>query len=238
MIKKVLKLLIVFIISIIIGNTLYGIYKEAKISDTPGNNEKESEFSIAELMMGKSSKGIAELNEDSTNTKDSIEDDENENKENKQDSELSKAKVNLPTTYKGYAVSAKLYIPKIDLNTYILDDKSDEAMWICPTKYYGPEPNEVGNYCIAAHNYDKENMFNHIIELEIGDTIYLADNKNGTVEYEVYDIYKAIPTDTEALLQNTNGKAEITLITCSDYSSKRIIVKAKMSGLGTGSFPT
>ena len=199
MIKKVLKLLIILIISIIIGNTLYGIYKEAKISDAPGNNAKESEFSIAELMMGKGSENKIE-------------------------------QVNLPTTYKGYVVSAKLYIPKINLNTYVLDDKSDEAMWICPTKYYGPEPNEVGNYCIAAHNYDKENMFNHIIELEIGDTIYLSDNKNGTVGYEVYDIYKAIPTNTEALLQNTNGKAEITLITCSDYSSKRIIVKCRVWG--------
>ena len=199
MIKKVLKLLIILIISIIIGNTLYGIYKEAKISDAPGNNAKESEFSIAELMMGKGSENKIE-------------------------------QVNLPTTYKGYVVSAKLYIPKINLNTYVLDDKSDEAMWICPTKYYGPEPNEVGNYCIAAHNYDRENMFNHIIELEIGDTIYLSDNKNGTVGYEVYDIYKAIPTNTEALLQNTNGKAEITLITCSDYSSKRIIVKCRVWG--------
>ena len=199
MIKKVLKLLIILIISIIIGNTLYGIYKEAKISDAPGNNAKESEFSIAELMMGKGSENKIE-------------------------------QVNLPTTYKGYVVSAKLYIPKINLNTYVLDDKSDEAMWICPTKYYGPEPNEEGNYCIAAHNYDRKNMFNHIIELEIGDTIYLSDNKNGTVGYEVYDIYKAIPTNTEALLQNTNGKAEITLITCSDYSSKRIIVKCRVWG--------
>ena len=199
MIKKVLKLLIILIISIIIGNTLYGIYKEAKISDAPGNNAKESEFSIAELMMGKGSENKIE-------------------------------QVNLPTTYKGYVVSAKLYIPKINLNTYVLDDKSDEAMWICPTKYYGPEPNEEGNYCIAAHNYDRKNMFNHIIELEIGDTIYLSDNRNGTVAYEVYDIYKAIPTNTEALLQNTNGKAEITLITCSDYSSKRIIVKCRVWG--------
>ena len=36
MINKILKLLIILIISIIIGNTLYGIYKEAKISNVPG----------------------------------------------------------------------------------------------------------------------------------------------------------------------------------------------------------
>ena len=197
MINKILKLLIILIISIIIGNTLYGIYKEAKISNVPGKKSVENGFGIAEFMTGK-------------------------------DNEEKSEQINLPTTYKGYEVSAKLYIPKINLNTYVLDDKSDEAMWICPTKYYGPEPNEEGNYCIAAHNYDRKNMFNHIIELEIGDTIYLSDNKNGKVKYEVYDIYKAIPSNTEALLQNTNGKTEITLITCSDYSSKRIIVKCRV----------
>ena len=100
-------------------------------------------------------------------------------------------------------------------------------MWICPTKYYGPEPNEKGNFCIAAHNYDKENMFNHIIDLKAGDEIYLSDNKNGKVKYEVYDVYKSKPTDNTPLEQETNGQVEITLITCSDYSSKRIIVKAR-----------
>ncbi len=220
MIKKILKILIIFIISIIIGNTAYGIYKEAKISDRPGNKAKKSELSIVDFLIGKTNKDEAGVNINDTNNL-------IENNKDKQKVEISKEKVNLPETYKGYVVSAKLYIPKVDLETYVLDDKSDEAMWICPTKYYGPEPNEVGNYCIAAHNYDKENMFNHLIELEIGDTIYLADNKNGKVEYKVYDIYKAVPTNTEALLQNTNGKTEITLITCSDYSSKRIIVKAK-----------
>ena len=129
--------------------------------------------------------------------------------------------------YKGYNVSAKLTIPKIDLETYVFEDYDEEAMWLCPTKYFGPEPNEAGNYCIAAHNYNKENMFNHIIELEEGDSIFLSDNKKGQVKYEVYDIYKAEPTDNSPLEQNTNGQKEMTLITCSDYSSKRIIVKAR-----------
>src|SRR5699024_9577128 len=102
-------------------------------------------------------------------------------------------------------------------------------MWLCPTKYFGPEPNEIGNYCIAAHNYDKENMFNHIIELTEGDKIILSDNKNGSVFYEVYDVYKVEPNQTEVLSQQTEGNTDITLITCSDYSSKRIIVKARRS---------
>ena len=189
MIKKIIKLLIILIISAIIGNTVYGIYKESKISNTPNK--------------------IAIINENNTKIE--------ENSAN--DSEK------IVKQYKGYEVSAKLEIPKIKLDTYVLDEKSEEAMWVCPTKYYGPEPNEVGNYCIAAHNYDKENMFNHIIELKIGDKIYLTDNENGKIEYRVYDIYKTEPENTVPLMQD-NEKTEITLITCSDYSSKRIIVKA------------
>lgn len=129
--------------------------------------------------------------------------------------------------YKGHKVTAKLTIPKIDLDTYVFEEYDEEAMWICPAKYYGPEPNEMGNFCIAAHNYDKENMFNHIIDLEAGDKIYLSDNKNGKIKYEVYDVYKVKPTDNTPLEQETNGQVELTLITCSDYSSKRIIVKAR-----------
>ena len=69
-------------------------------------------------------------------------------------------------------------------------------------------------------------MFNHIIELKAGDKLTLEDNKNGVKIYEIYDIYKVKPTDTEVLSQKTNGRTELTLITCSDYSSTRIIVKA------------
>ena len=142
-------------------------------------------------------------------------------KENKEDEAIS-----LPKSYKGYIVDSKLEIPKIKLNTYVFEEYDEEAMWICPTKYYGPEPNGIGNYCIAAHNYNKQNMFDNIIKLESGDIIYLSDNENGKQQYTVYDVYKVDPDNTKPLLQNTNRKKEITLITCSDYSSKRIIVKA------------
>lgn len=194
MIKKTIKLIIILIISIIIGNSIYGMYKEIKISNAPNKTMITNENSNAEYQ-----------NNNINNTK--------------------KSKEIIPEKYKGYMVSSKIVIPKINLETYVLDEKSEEAMWICPTKYYGPKPNEVGNYCIAAHNYNKENMFNHIIELEIGDKIYLMDNQRGKLEYEVYDIYKTTPDNTTPLMQETESP-EITLITCSDYSSKRIIVKA------------
>ncbi len=197
MVRKFFMLLIVLIMSILIGNMAYGMYREFELKDGP------SESYLANM----------ESKEENVN----INENPNENKT------IEK----IEEEYRGYKVSAKLTIPKINLDTYVLEKYSTETMDICPTKYFGPNPNEVGNYCIAAHNYNKENMFNHIIELEIGDTIILVDNKNGKVEYEVYDVYKVKPDETELLSQKTEGEIELTLITCSDYSSKRIVVKAR-----------
>ncbi len=197
MFRKILKLLIVLILSILIGNMAYGMYQEFNLKDGPNV----------------SSLANTEWTQGTLNTE----------KEEKEIKVIEK----IQEQYKGYEVSAKLTIPKIELDTYVLEKYSTETMDLCPTKYFGPEPNEVGNFCIAAHNYNKENMFNHIIELEIGDTIILSDNKNGKVEYEVYDVYKVKPEETEPLSQKAEGRTELTLITCSDYSSKRIIVKAR-----------
>lgn len=196
MLRNFIKLIIILIISMLIGNMAYGMYKEAKIGNGPNEILTEDEENIIE-------KNVENIIQNNTKIE------------------------TIDKEYKGYKVSAKLEIPKINLQTFILDADDEEAMWLCPTKYFGPAPNEAGNYCIAAHNYDKENMFNHIIELEKGDKIYLTDNKNGKILYEIYDIYKVKPTDTQVLSQKTNGSTELTLITCSDYSSKRIIVKAR-----------
>ena len=131
--------------------------------------------------------------------------------------------------YKGYKVDAKLQIKKLDIDTYVLKEYSKQAMEVCVSKYYGPEPNEIGNYCIAGHNYITKNMFSNLGKLEIGDEIILIDNYNGAIHYTVYDKYKVKPEQTEVLSQNTNGRRELTLITCSDYSSKRIIIKARVN---------
>lgn len=222
MLKKIIQLLIIFAISILIGNMAYGMYREAQLENGPsnfiGNNKQQTEENInstTNTMSNSTTNSAANSMPNSTT-----------NSETNSTSEKNNLIPRLPNKYKGYEVSSKLSIPKIDLETYILNSQEDDAMWLCPTVYFGPEPNEVGNYCIAAHNYDKENMFNHIIELKVGDNLTLEDNKNGIKTYEIYDIYKVKPTDTEVLSQKTNGRTELTLITCSDYSSTRIIVKA------------
>ena len=132
----------------------------------------------------------------------------------------------LPKTYMDYEVIAKLEIPKINLETNVLKDYTTDGMKVCSSKFFGPEPNEVGNFCIAGHNYDQENMFNHLINLEKGDELYLTDNKNGKVIYSIYDIYRVKPQNTAPIGQETNGNKIVTLITCVNYSRSRLIVQA------------
>ncbi len=150
---------------------------------------------------------------------------ENTVKEEKEE-ELKDLKL-IPKTYKGYKVSASLKIDKLDIDTYVLEQYSKPAMEVSVVKYFGPSPNEEGNYCIAGHNYITKNMFSKLGNLNIGDKLFLTDNFHGNVCYVIYDKYKVKPTQVSSLSQKTNGRKEITLITCSDYSSKRIIIKAR-----------
>lgn len=140
--------------------------------------------------------------------------------------EITYPKETIQETYKGYDVIAKLEIPKIDLETYVINF-SESALNISVTKFWGDEPNKVGNFCIAGHNFKNKNMFHNLKKLQIGDTIILKDNNTGNVEYEVYNIYTVIPEDVSCISQDTNGKKEVTLITCTNDSKKRIIVKAR-----------
>lgn len=128
--------------------------------------------------------------------------------------------------YKGYEVDSKLEIPKIELETYVLKEFSKEALNVSVTKFWGCKPNVTGNYCIAGHNFKNKNMFHDLKKLEKQDNLFIIDNKVGKVEYEIYDIYKVLPEDTSCLEQETNGKKEVTLITCTSDSEERIIVKA------------
>ncbi len=129
--------------------------------------------------------------------------------------------------YKGYTVCAKLEIPNIKLETYILKNYSIKALNVSVTKFWGVDPNETGNCCIAGHNFKNKNMFRNLKKLKIGDKFTISDNNIGKVEYEIFDIYTVFPKDTSCLNPETENQKEVTLITCTNDSEKRIIVKAK-----------
>lgn len=133
---------------------------------------------------------------------------------------------NMPRELKGYKVIGKLEIPKIKLNTYILDHTDKKTLKVSITKLYGPNINEVGNFCMAGHNYRNNKMFGGIKKLEKGDKIVLTSPNGKSITYEVYENYQTDPKDVSSLSQDTGGEREITMITCTAGAIKRVIIKA------------
>lgn len=99
---------------------------------------------------------------------------------------------------------------------------------ISPTKFWGADPNEVGNFCIVGHNYRNTKFFSKVPTLEKGDVIEITDSAGKTLRYSVYNKYEVVPEDLSCTSQLTDGKKEITLITCTNDSKKRVIVKASV----------
>jgi len=108
--------------------------------------------------------------------------------------------------YKGYKVAAKLEIPKIELETYILSTYSEKSLNLSVTKFWGADPNRIGNCCIAGHHAQNKNMFHNLRNLEAEDNLWIIDKDIGRVEYEIYDIYTVPPEDVKCLSQETRRK--------------------------------
>ena len=70
-------------------------------------------------------------------------------------------------------------------------------------------------------------MFGRLSEIVNGDIVELEDMDGNIVKYAVYDKYTVEPTDTRCTSQLTNGRKEVTLITCTNYGKQRLVVKAR-----------
>ncbi len=131
-----------------------------------------------------------------------------------------------------YTTESILNIPSLDISYPVLTHlqepyTTDELLKISLAKFWGGAPNKVGNYVIVGHNYKNKKMFGKLSGISVGDIVELTDLTGTTLKYEVYDKYKVQPEDTSCTSQRTNGRKEITLITCTNYGTQRLIVKAR-----------
>jgi LPXTG-site transpeptidase (sortase) family protein len=127
-----------------------------------------------------------------------------------------------------YTAEAFLTITKLDISYPVLSKTSDELLKISLNKYWGNGPNKVGNYCIVGHNYANGKLFGKLSQMEIGDIAELKSISNGkTVQYEAYAKYTVNPDDVSCTSQLTDGKREITLITCKNFGTQRLIIKCR-----------
>ena len=127
-----------------------------------------------------------------------------------------------------YKAVGSISIPKINVNYPILAETSVSLLKVAPCKFYGPNPNEEGNLCIAGHNYKTDKFFSKVPKnIVVGDIIQITDLSGRTLKYSVFDKYSVYPEDTSCTSQLTNGNKIVTLITCTDDNKKRVIVQAK-----------
>ena len=228
--KKIYKFdffLSVFLVCILISFCIYAEYSRNK-------DEEVSQEILANL----------NIPEEDTTVVDSkvwiavLDDAEQTEELNENLEEIQEIKTNnktVETTKSGfrYSTIATINIPKINVEYPIIDGETDSVeetealLKISPTKFWGPEPNEVGNFCIVGHNYRNSRFFSKVPTLENGDIIKITDLAGQTINYRVYNKYEVDPTDVSCTTQLTNGNKEITLITCTNDSKLRVIVKAR-----------
>ena len=233
--KKIYKvnfILSVFLICILTTLCIYAEYDRNKSEET------------SQEILSDVNKKINEMEEDTLSKKDILlvvldGNEEDYNVTNLQQEEVDIAKINAQAekkqTASGYTYKtiATIKIPKINVNYAVLQGdtgslKETEALLqISPCKFHGYDPNEVGNFCIVGHNWRNTKFFSKVPTLEIGDKVELTDLSNRTIVYEVYDIHTVMPDDTHDTTQVTDGRKEVTLITCTDDSKLRVIVRCK-----------
>lgn len=128
------------------------------------------------------------------------------------------------STHEGYDVLGKIVIEDLQVEQYILDSKEDAALDKGVIRLYGGSINNYGNFCIAGHN--KSGVFEKLIELEAEDTFTIIEPDFSETTYKITEIYSVEADDLKCLLQD-DDKIEITLITCENASTTRLVVKAE-----------
>ncbi len=124
-----------------------------------------------------------------------------------------------------YTISAILNIPSLGIRYPVLSKNSEELMEISLNKYWGSEPNEVGNCCIVGHNYLNKTHFGKLPGIKVGDEVEITDTTGRTLTYVVYKTFIIDPDETECTSQLTDGRTEITLITCANGGASRFVAK-------------
>ena len=221
--KKIYKFL--FIISILMIAILFTIYI---YSEYDRNRQEGISGDILSFLTDKEDTTTIGPDENALVVK--ITQEVAEQMEENSDSQLNMATASskyVASDGKEYETIGVVKIPKINISYPILAQTTNvEVMKVAPYKFWGANPNEVGNLCIIGHNYRRKGVFfSDVPSLTVGDIVEIQDLSQKTVQYEVYDLHTVDPNDRSDTTQYTNGKREVTLITCTDDVKQRVIVK-------------
>lgn len=226
--KKVYKfnfILSIFLVFILVSLYIYAEYDRNKNEQVSQQMLSDINESLDEKKQAKSDVLVVVLNQ--------AQEDVNIEALTSEENEVPQKDKYVTASGYTYYTIATISIPKINVNYSIIQGETgseaeiDELLKMSPCKLDGPEPNKVGNFCVVGHNYRNTRFFSKVPTLQIGDTFTITDLTGKTIEYEIYKTYVVVPEDVSCLDPETQGKKEVTLITCTNDSKQRFIAKAR-----------
>ena len=242
------SIVIIIVLCLFYAHAEYAKIREESVSEEllsnlieESENTTEEERQIAEqdedvwkIMIASSKNQTQEAsNEQQTNNNGSTTNTSNKTTNKNTSSKTAQKRTKTITVNnKRYLSLGRIKISKIGVDCAILDETDDENelvanLKVSPCKFYGVDPNEIGNCCIAGHNYRNKRFFSKVPKLVVGDKIQIIDVSGKSITYSVYDKYTVYPEEVDCLKETVTGKRIVTLITCTDDGEQRVIVHAK-----------
>lgn len=134
------------------------------------------------------------------------------------------------TYYNNFVMIGYIEIPKIGKKLPILEKETVASLEQSVAVRYpdNPKLNTPGNVVIAGHNLRNGQFFSNLKNVATGDIIKITDTSGQTLTYTIYEKYETTPEDVAYITRNTGDNIEVTLVTCTDDSNARIIVKARV----------
>ena len=215
--KVLTVILVVVIIAIIglLGFLAYDYYQNYIVTKETSDfvNDFQSEISDEESTKGNDT---GEVPQDVTNPFDQIKDAE------------TAGGTNTKKTFKGFGVLGTMEIPEINFRYPVLEKVTKKSIETAVAFLYGSGLNKTGNTVIVGHNYRNGLFFSNNKKLDVGDKIYITDIETGKkLTYTIYKKFETTPEDIDFYQRDTGGLPEVTLSTCTDDSSARLIIFAK-----------
>lgn len=121
----------------------------------------------------------------------------------------------------------ELEIPSIKMKQHILDETTDANLNIALTQIKQGQQPGIGNFTVAGHRgYRDGRHFSNLAKVPVGEKVFLHSGDK-TYVYEITDLSVIEPTFVE-VLDDREGKNQITLITCTVSGKERVAVKGEL----------
>ena len=131
--------------------------------------------------------------------------------------------------YKLIEENGCVQIAELDILAPVLEGTDQSVLRQAAGHFPGTGTPGSGNYCLAAHSsvLYKE-YFNELKHAEIGMEILARDAEKHEYSYTVSEMFTVEPN--EIWILGDFGDDRITLVTCTDDGSQRLIVVGKLNG--------